>query len=127
MRRVASDAVVIAGCHQSNLLNLTESTNRTNLCQTPTRAVWKRIEIESRRQPLEPSIMVQRPVIVQVIVHVGDEDRICHPAPKLFDVGLNRCAVHPQYVHDLSVEMILGIVWFRSPKARYLAVATRQG
>ena len=60
----------------------------------------------ARRQ--KAAFGVEESMIVQVIVHVGDEDRKGHAPPKFLNVGLRRGPIHPQGVDDFGIAVFLG-------------------
>ncbi len=73
-----------------------------------TRLVRERIEVKGGGEPPKTALGMEESMIVQVIVDVGDEDRISHAPPEFLNVGLGRGSVHAQGVHDFGVGVFLG-------------------
>lgn len=63
--------------------------------------------VEGRSELPKTVRRMEKAVIAEMVVNIGDEDRESHSPPKLLDVGTGRGTVHAQGVDDLRVTVLL--------------------
>ena len=66
-----------------------------------------RIDVKGRRKAPQPVLHVQESVVLQVIVHVGDQQVEYQAAPKLAHILDGRVAVGADGVCDLCIATII--------------------
>jgi hypothetical protein len=76
--------------------------------------IRKRVHIERRGQTPLPVLNVQEAVVVQVIVDVGHQDRVCNPAPEFFDIRARGHAVDAKHIDKFRVAVVARIIRFRA-------------